>query len=351
MPERAASRVPSMGAAADGGHPVIDRRAVLLTLGAGLLAAPLPVEAQATRTVHTIDFLGPPPSAGGLVQAFQQGLRDLGYVEGQNIRVEYRYTDAPLQGDIDRMAQLAAELVRLKPDVLVVSITEAALAAKSVTRTIPIVMANAADPVAAGLVSSLAHPGGNITGLARLAPELVGKNLELLKEAVPEATRIGVLANPRNPLSDAMVKDARNAARSLGVQLKVIAVRTPGEVERAFSTLPSDRVGAVLLFPDGTFYLNRTHIAALALRYRLPAIFQNREFVDAGGLLSYAPSSASNYRRAAIYVDKILKGAKPADLPVEQPTKFELVINLKTAKVFGLTIPQSLLLRADQVIE
>jgi putative tryptophan/tyrosine transport system substrate-binding protein len=327
------------------------RRIGLVVLLAVILAWEPISGAQPEGKTRVIGFLGPPPSAGGLVQAFQQGLRDLGYVEGQNIRVEYRYTDAPLQGDIDRMAQLAAELVRLKPDVLVVSITEAALAAKSVTRTIPIVMANAADPVAAGLVSSLAHPGGNITGLARLAPELVGKNLELLKEAVPEATRIGVLANPRNPLSDAMVKDARNAARSLDVQLKVIAVRTPAEVEKAFSTLPSDRVGAVLLFPDGTFYLNRTHIAALALRYRLPAIFQNREFVDAGGLLSYAPSSASNYRRAAMYVDKILKGAKPADLPVEQPTKFELVINLKTAKVLGLTIPQSLLLRADQVIE
>src|SRR5207245_8824 len=249
------------------------RRIGLVVLLAVILAWEPISGAQPEGKTRVIGFLGPPPSAGGLVQAFQQGLRDLGYVEGQNIRVEYRYTDAPLQGDIDRMAQLAAELVRLKPDVLVGSITEAALAAKGVTRTIPIVMANAA------------------------------------------------------------------------------AVRTPAELQKAFAPLPSDRVGAVLLFPDGTFYLNRPHIAALALRYRLPAIFQNREFVDAGGLLSYAPSSASNYRRAAMYVDKILKGAKPADLPVEQPTKFELVINLKTAKVFGLTIPQSLVLRADQVIE
>ena len=323
--------------------------AIVLTLS--LVLAPLAAVAQLERNARTIGFLGPPPSAGGLVQAFQQGLRDLGYVEGQNIRVEYRYTDVPLQGDIDRMAQLAAELVRLKPDVLVVSITEAALAAKRVTRTIPIVMANVADPVAAGLVSGLAHPGGNITGLTRLAPELVGKNLEFLREAVPEATRVGVLANPKNPLSAAMVADAQNAARSLGVQLKVIEARTPAEVEKAFSTLPRNRVGAVLLFPDGTFYLNRTHIVRLALKYRLPAIFQNREFVDAGGLLSYAPSSASNYRRAATYVDKILKGAKPADLPVEQPTKFELVINLKTAKALGLTIPQSLLVRADEIIQ
>jgi putative tryptophan/tyrosine transport system substrate-binding protein len=326
-------------------------RRIGLVLALGLALAHLVGEAQPTASVRTIGFLGPPPSAGGLVQAFQQGLRELGYVEGQNIRIEYRYTDAPLQGDIDRMAQLAAELVRLKPDVLVVSITEAALAARSVTRTIPIVMANAADPVGAGLVSSLAHPGGNITGLTRLAPELVGKNLEILKEAVPETTRVAVLANPKNPLSAMMVADAQNAARTLGVQLKIFEARTPAEVERAFSSLQTDRVGALLLFPDGTFYLNRTHIVGLALRYRLPAIFQNREFADGGGLLSYGPSSAGNYRRAATYVDKILKGTKPADLPVEQPTKFELVINLKTAKALGLTIPHSLLLRADQVIQ
>jgi putative ABC transport system substrate-binding protein len=326
-------------------------RRIGLVLALGLALAHLVGEAQPTASVRTIGFLGPPPSAGGLVQAFQQGLRELGYVEGQNIRIEYRYTDAPLQGDIDRMAQLAAELVRLKPDVLVVSITEAALAARSMTRTIPIVMANAADPVGAGLVSSLAHPGGNITGLTRLAPELVGKNLQILKEAVPETTRVAVLANPKNPLSAMMVADAQNAARTLGVQLKIVEARTPAEVERAFSSLQTDRVGALLLFPDGTFYLNRTHIVGLALRYRLPAIFQNREFADGGGLLSYGPSSAGNYRRAATYVDKILKGTKPADLPVEQPTKFELVINLKTAKALGLTIPQSVLGRADQIIE
>jgi ABC-type uncharacterized transport system substrate-binding protein len=326
-------------------------RRIGLVLALGLALAHLVGEAQPTASVRTIGFLGPPPSAGGLVQAFQQGLRELGYVEGQNIRIEYRYTDAPLQGDIDRMAQLAAELVRLKPDVLVVSITEAALAARSVTRTIPIVMANAADPVGAGLVSSLAHPGGNITGLTRLAPELVGKNLQILKEAVPETTRVAVLANPKNPLSAMMVADAQNAARTLGVQLKIVEARTPAEVERAFSSSQTDRVGALLLFPDGTFYLNRTHIVGLALKYRLPAIFQNREFADGGGLLSYGPSSAGNYRRAATYVDKILKGTKPADLPVEQPTKFELVINLKTARALGLTIPQTLLLRADQVIQ
>jgi putative ABC transport system substrate-binding protein len=322
-----------------------------VVLAVSLDLAPLDTLAQSTRNVRMVAFLGPPPSAGGLVQAFQQGLRELGYVEGQNIRIEYPYTDAPLQGDLDRMRQLAVELVRRKPDVLVVSITEAALAAKNATDTIPIVMVNVADPVAAGLVASLAHPGGNITGLTRQSPELIGKNLEFLNEAVPETIRIGVLANPKNPLGSAMVADAQHAARALGVRIKVLEARSSTEIEKAFASMQTDRVGAVLVLPDATFYLNRTHIVGLTLRYRLPAIFQNREFVEAGGLLSYAPSTVGNYRRAAAFVDKILKGAKPADLPVEQPTKFELVVNLKTAKALGLTIPPSLLARADQVIE
>jgi ABC-type uncharacterized transport system substrate-binding protein len=225
------------------------------------------------------------------------------------------------------------------------------LAAKNATDTIPIVMVNVADPVAAGLVASLAHPGGNITGLTRQSPELIGKNLEFLNEAVPETIRIGVLANPKNPLGSAMVADAQHAAQALGVRIKVLEARSSTEIEKAFASMQTDRVGAVLVLPDATFYLNRTHIVGLTLRYRLPAIFQNREFVEAGGLLSYAPSTVGNYRRAAAFVDKILKGAKPADLPVEQPTKFELVVNLKTAKALGLTIPPSLLARADQVIE
>ena len=351
MPERAASRVPSMGAAADGGHPVIDRRAVLLTLGAGLLAAPLPVEAQPTRTIHTIGFLGPPPSAGGLVQAFQQGLRDLGYVEGQNIRIEYRYTDVALQGHPDLLPRLAAELVQLKPDVLVVSVTEAALAAKNATRTIPIVMVSVPDPVAAGLVTSLARPDGNVTGLSRQTRDLVGKTFQLLKEALPETVRVDLLANPTDPLSSTMVADAKEAAKVLGVQLKTLEARAPADLDGAFSTMHADRAGAVLVVGGVGFYLNRAQIVGLALRHRLPSVFQNREFVEAGGLLSYAPSTTANYQRAAVYVDKILKGAKPADLPVEQPTKFELVINLKTAKALGLTIPPSVLARADEVIQ
>ena len=329
----------------------MDRRAFLGALTGGLLAAPLAAEAQPTRNVRAIGFLGPPPSAGGLVQAFQQGLRDLGYVEGQNIRIEYRYTDVALQGHPELFPRLAAELVGLKPDVLVVSVTEAALAAKKATGTIPIVMVSVPDPVGAGLVSSLARPGGNVTGLSRESRDLIGKNLQLLKETLPDITRVGVLANPADPLKPAMVADAEKAARSLGVQLKVVEASAPTALEGAFSAMHTDKVGAVLVVGGAGFYLSRTHIADLALRNRLPSVFQNREFVEAGGLLSYAPSTAGNYRRAAFFVDKILKGTKPAELPVEQPSKFELVINLKTAKALGLTIPPSLLQRADQVIE
>ena len=231
------------------------------------------------------------------------------------------------------------------------SVTEAALAVKKATSTIPIVTVSVPDPVAAGLVASLARPGGNVTGLSRESRDLIGKNLQLLKETLPEITRVGVLANPADPLKPAMVADAGKAARSLGVQLKVVEASAPAALEGAFSAMHSDKVGAVLVLGGGAFYLSRTHIVDLALRNRLPSVFQNREFVEAGGLLSYAPSTAANYRRAAFFVDKILKGAKPADLPVEQPTEFEFVINLRTAQALGLTIPPSLLQRADQIIE
>jgi putative ABC transport system substrate-binding protein len=235
--------------------------------------------------------------------------------------------------------------------VLVVSVTDAALAAKNATRTIPIVMVSVPDPVAAGLVASLARPGGNITGLSRETRDLVGKDLQLLKEVLPETVRVGVLGNLTEPLNAAMVSDAKEAAKLLGVQLKIVEAGGPAQLEDAFSALHTERVGAVLVLGGAGFYLDRTRIADLALRNRLPSMFQNREFVEAGGLLSYAPSTSANYRRAAFFVDRILKGAKPADLPVEQPTKFELVINLKTAKTLGLTIPQSLLVRADEIIQ
>jgi putative ABC transport system substrate-binding protein len=330
---------------------VMNRRAFISTLAGGLLAAPLAAEAQRQGNVRTIGFFGPPPSAGGLVQAFQQGLRDLGYVEGQNIKIEYRYTDLALRGHPDLFPRYAAELVRLKPEVIVVSVTEAALAVKHATSTIPIVTVSVPDPVAAGLVASLARPGGNVTGLSRESRDLIGKNVQLLKETLPGIKRVGALVNFEDPLKSAMVADAEEAARSLGVQLKVVEASAPAALEGAFAAMHSDRVDAVLVLGGGAFYLDRTHIVDLALRNRLPSVFQNREFVEVGGLLSYAPSTTANYRRAAFFVDKILKGSKPADLPVEQPTKFELVINLKTAKALGLTIPPSLLQRADRVIE
>jgi putative tryptophan/tyrosine transport system substrate-binding protein len=329
----------------------MDRRRFLLASLAGGFAAPLAAGAQQAGKLPTIGFLGPPPSAGGLVQAFQQGLRGLGYIEGQNIRIEYRYTDLALQGHADLWPRLVEELVRLKPDVLVVSVTEAALAAKNATNTIPIVMVSVPDPVAAGLVMNLARPGGNVTGLSRQTRDLVGKTLQLLREALPQTVRVDLLANPTEPLNATMVTDAKEAAKLLGVQLKIVEVRAPAELEGAFSTMRADGAGALLVVSGAGFYLNRAQIVQLALRNRLPSVFQNREFVEAGGLLSYAPSTAANYQRAAVFVDKILKGAKPANLPIEQPTKFELVINLKTAKALGLTIPPSLLARTDQVIE
>ena len=315
----------------------MDRRAFISCVPLSLLSAPLAAQGQSARNVRTVCFLGPPPSAGGLVQAFQQGLRDLDYVEGQNIKIEYRYTDVALQGHPELFPRLAAELVRLKPDVLVVSVTEAALAAKNATSTIPIVMVSVPDPVGAGLIASLARPGGNVTGLSRQTRDIIGKTFHLLKEALPEASRVDLLANPTDPLSSAMVAEAKEGAKALGVQLKIVEARAPTQLEAAFSTMRADRAGAILVVGGAGFYLNRTQIVDLALRNRLPSVFQNREFVEAGGLLSYAPSTVANYRRAAFFV--------------EQPTTYELVINLKTAKALGLTIPPSLLKRADQVIE
>ena len=331
-------------------HPGMDRRRFLLTSMAGCLVVPRAGETEPTTSVPTLGFLGPPPSAGGLVQAFQQGLRDLGYVEGRNVKIEYRYTDAPLQGSPERMDQLATELVQVNPAVLIVSVTEAALAARKATRTIPIVMVSVPDPVAAGLVSSLGRPGGNVTGLTRQTPDLIGKNLQLLREAVSRNTLVGVLANPTDPLRAMMVEEVNETARSLAAQVTIVEAR-PAELEAAFSALLTRRAGAVLVLGGAAFYLARAQITGLALKHRLPSMFQAREFAEAGGLLSYAPSTTDNYRRAALFVDRILRGANPGDLPVEQPTKFELVINLKTAKALGLTIPPSLLARADQIIE
>jgi putative tryptophan/tyrosine transport system substrate-binding protein len=329
----------------------MDRRAFLGTLAGGLVAAPLVAEAQQAAKIARIGFLSlnlaPNPH---LPEAFRQGLRDLGYVEGRNVVIEYR--DA--EGKPERFPALAAELVALKVDVILVGSTPQALAAKQATKTIPIVFIGTADPVGSGLVTSLARPGGNVTGLSNLAAELVGKRLEQLMQAVPGVTRVAVLWHPGN-LGDRtekeMLKAADVAARALGVRLQFVEARGPADFDRAFSDMTRAYAGALTVLPSNMFSNERRRLVDLAAKNRLPAVFPFRDFADAGGLMAYGPNLADLSRRAATYVDKILKGAKPADLPVEQPTKFELVINLKTAKALGLTIPQSVLGRADEVIQ
>jgi putative ABC transport system substrate-binding protein len=332
---------------ADRAPSLLDRRTFMAIISGGFLAAPLAAGAQQAAKVPRIGYLW----AGNLAlrEAFLQGLRDLGYVEGRNVAVEYR----DHEGKYDRLAALAADLVALKVDVIVVTSTPAALATKQATRTIPIVFTWAADPVGSGLVTSLARPGGNVTGLSQLAPEIVGKRLELLKLAVPGVSRIAVLWHPGD-YGERTEKDLLNradvAARALGVRLQVVEARGPEDFDRVFSDMTRARVDAVTV-STGIFFIERRRVVDLAAKNRLPAMYLAREFVDAGGLMSYAPNTADLHRRAATLVDKILKGAKPADLPVEQPTKFELVVNLKTAKALGLTIPPSLLLRADEIIQ
>jgi len=282
-----------------------------------------------------------------LDEAFRHGLRELGYVEGKNITIEYRSAE----GKDERLPGLAAELVRLKVDVILAASPPATEAAKQATSTIPIVFTVSGDPVAEGLVASLARPGGNLTGLATLGPELVGKQLELLKAVVPKISRVAVLQNPGNQAHPRSFRQLEDAARALGLQLQILEARTPSEIEAAFAAMSSQRAGGVLVLRDAVFRTQRAQIAALAAKSRLPAVYGLREHAEAGGLMAYGASVPLLFRSAAAYVDKILKGAKPADLPVEQPTKFELVINLKTAKALGLTIPPSLLGQADQVIQ
>ena len=325
----------------------MNRRAFVTGLGA-ILAAPLVAEAQPRR----IGFLSSNSArlAQHLVDAFRQGLLELGYVDGQNIRIEYRFAD----GKFGPLPALAAELVGLNVDVIVAVASNAVFAAKGATATIPIVMVNVGDPVGLGIVASLARPGGKVTGLSYLPVpglEIVGKHLELLKQAIPQIRRIGVLWNPDNRASALGLKDLKATARSYGVQLQFIEAREPNELDAAFAAIRSARLEALLVLADAMFTVHRARLADLAIKNRLPSMHGNREYVEAGGLMSYAPNSVANYRRAAVFVDKILKGAKPADLPIEQPTTVELVLNLKTAKALGLTIPPSLLLRADQVIE
>ena len=329
---------------------MMNRRRFLRTLGASLLAAPLAVDAQQAGKVPQIGFLSvtSPSDRPSLVDAFRQRLRELGWVEGQNIVIDYRYAE----DRVDRLPALAAELVRLKVDVIVSAGTQGVTAAKNATETIPIVMIAVRDPVGTGLIASLARPGGNVTGVSGYAGlVIVAKQLELLKETVPKIRRVAILSNPANAYHQLAIREVNVAARSLGVQLQLLEARGPNEFDGAFAAMAKERVGALLVLSDSMFNSHRTRIADLAARSRLPAAYGVRESVEAGGLMSYGPSFLDFYRRSAAYVDKILKGVKPADLPVEQPTKFELVINLKAARSIGLTIPQQVLSRADQLIE
>jgi putative tryptophan/tyrosine transport system substrate-binding protein len=332
--------------------PEMPRRGFMAIIAGGLLAAPLAAVAQRTTTIYRIGILGnvplTDPEGANLWGAFVQGLQELGYVEGQNITFEHRST----AGQYGRLPALASDLVRLKVDVIVVPTGQNALAAQQATRTIPIVAASlGGDPAKTGIVASFARPGGNVTGLSFAGPELAGKQVELLKDLVPSISRVAVLSNPTNGSHSAWLREANVAARSLRVQLQALEARKPDEFERAFAAMTKDRAGALLVLPDGMFLIQRGRLAALAARYRIPAMYGLREHVDAEGLVFYGASLRESFRRAATYVDKILNGAKPGDLPIEQPTKFELVINIKTAKALGLTIPPSLLQRADRVIE
>ena len=345
-------RPPSLLAQADEVIPVISRRALLAALGLSVFPGPLAAEAQPAGNVSRIGYVSTNLATNPHIsEAFRQGLRDLGYIEGQKVLIEWRSAE----GKLDRFPALAAELVALKVDVIVAANTQAALAAKQATRTIPIVFAGPSDPVSSGLVTSLARPGGNLTGLASMpTPELVGKCLELLKQAVPEANRIATLWHRDYPehTQKEILGGAGAAARTLGVRLQFVEARGgPENFDRAFSEIKRAHAGALTVLPSVLFMSERRRLVDLAAKNRLPAVYQVRDFVDDGGLMSYGPLWADLYRRAATYVDKILRGAKPGDLPIEQPTKFELVINLKTAKALGLTIPPSLLLRTDEVIQ
>jgi len=308
-----------------------------------LILAPL-AEAQSARQVWRIGYLGTssPALEPNLVNAFRQGLRELGHIEGQDIVIEYRWAE----GKYDRFPELAAELVRLKVDVILTAGTPGALAAKQATRTIPIVMAVVADALAYQLVASLAQPGGNVTGLSTLARDLQGKQLEFLKEIVPRLSRIAVLVNPSNPFNDVLGRE--QVQQALRLKLELFEVKAAEEFEAVFGAIARQRPDALFMIADRFLLAHRARIVAFAARQRLPGMYPYKEFVEAGGLVSYAPSYPEMFRRSATYVDKILKGAKPADLPVEQPTKFELIINLKTAKALRLTIPQTLLLRATR---
>jgi putative ABC transport system substrate-binding protein len=332
-----------------GDYSVVDRRwFVGIIVGTVLLEASSAYAQLSTKIPRIgVLFTGTPATAAQSSEAFNQGLRERGYVEGKNVVVERRFGDAKPE----RLSELAAELARLKVDVIVTPTDEAIAAIKRQTQTIPIVMTASTDPVATGFVSSLAHPGGNVTGLTSLFPELSAKKLELLREAVPSLSRVAIMWNPdiRGALLD--YKATEEAARSLHMQLQSVEVSSIDDIDRAFVAFTTGRAEALIVVPSTITLDNRVQIANLAQKNRLPAMYGGRAFADAGGLMAYGSSLSDRWRHAATFVDKILKGAKPGDLPVEQPTKFELIVNLKTAKALGLTMPPSLLRRADEVIQ
>ena len=327
------------------------RRKLVIALGASTLTAPLASFAQQPVRVPRVGFLSPNAPTGKASQigleGLRQGLRELGYVEGKNITLEPRWAE----GKWERLPDLAAELVRLKVDVIVTMTSPAVRAAKEATTTIPIVMAYIIDPVATGFVATLARPGGNVTGLSMMAPDLVRKQMELLNEVIPKVSRLAVLWNPANLAGTPQLREAKVAARALGMQLQLVEALGPKEIDGAFAAMTREGAGALIVLADAMLISQRTRIVALAAKTRLPAVYGQQEYADAGGLMSYSASRFDSYRRAAVYVDKLLKGAKPADLPVEQPTTFQLVVNMKTAKALALTIPPSIMVRAEKVIE
>jgi putative ABC transport system substrate-binding protein len=335
--------------AAAGVAEPMDRRCFLLTSLAGILATPIGVRAQQVARPHRLGILGniPPSDVEGarVWGALSQGLRELGYVEGHNLAVLHLST----RGQAERRSALAAELVRWKPDVIVVPNNTNALAMREATRTIPIVAATFSET--SGLITSLARPGGNVTGLTLLMPEMAGKQLQLLREMLPRVSRVALLWNPVNRSGQATLGEARTAARQLGLQLQVVEAKRPEDIDQAFTAMRGEQAEALVLVSDAMFILERSRIQHLATKANLPVMYTLREHISANGLAFYGPSMADNFRRSAVYVDKIFKGAKPADLPVERPTRFELIINLKTAKAIGLTIPPSVLARADQIIK
>jgi putative ABC transport system substrate-binding protein len=326
---------------------MMDRRAFLGLATTGVITAPGVARAQQAGKVHRIGFLSLQSGLTSTTEAFRQGLRELGYVEGRNLIIEYRWAAQKEE----RLPELAAELVRLKVEVIVTAAAPTIEAARRATSTIPIVMAAVADPVGSGLVASLARPGGNITGLTALSTELAGKRLQLVREFVPKAARVAVLAYHGTSATRPFLAEMRAAAQQIGLQLVVQEVTEAGDLPGAFTAMQRERAQALIVQITPFSADNAKGIVELAAQHRLPAMYDVRGFVDAGGLVSYGPNLAEMFRRAAFYVDRILKGAKPADLPVEQPTKFELVMNMKAAKALGLTIPPALLARADQVIQ